>query len=43
MNGKSYVMRYIIILPLFDAPKRYIFKKISKRCSIDSTLQVDLG
>ena len=42
VNKKSHMLGYVMILLIFGAPKSYAFKKTSKRCSIDSTLQVEL-
>ena len=43
MNGRSYVMRYVIILWLFGTSKSCAFEKTSKSCLIDLTLQVKLN
>ena len=42
MNKKSHVPRYVMTLRMFGAPKSYAFKRISKRCSINSTSRVEL-
>ena len=43
MNRKSYVVRHLMTLQLFNALKSYVFEKNTKRCLIDSTLWIGLN
>ena len=36
VNGRSHMMRHVIILRLFGTPKSYIFRETLKGCAIDS-------
>ena len=42
VNRKSHMLDHMMVLRIFDAPKRCAFEGTLKKCSINSTPQVKL-